>query len=144
MSVVTNTNPTGSQSQPGGMNAVAIIEPVLAKAARTLGIDQVQMRRINAPEGQAPVGPAGANGRRGTVTSAFVKEALNRGAELFDWEGRKARPKERVGSKVQRDRRRRQPLHRRVGRLRRPLRHQARRPARDSVGRLGAMSARIR
>ncbi len=100
MSMVTNTNPTGSQSQPGGMNAVAIIEPVLAKAARQLGIDQVQMRRINAPEGQAPVGPAGANGRRGTVTSAFVKEALNRGAELFDWEGRKARPKERVGSKV--------------------------------------------
>ena len=41
MSVVTNTNPTGSQSQPGGMNAVAIIEPVLAKAARQLGIDQV-------------------------------------------------------------------------------------------------------
>ena len=34
MSMVTNTNPTGSQSQPGGMNAVAIIEPVLAKAAR--------------------------------------------------------------------------------------------------------------
>ena len=100
MSMVTNTNPTGSQSQPGGMNAVAIIEPVLSKAARQLGIDQVQMRRINAPEGQAPVGPAGANGRRGTVTSAFVKEALNRGAELFDWEGRKARPKERVGSKV--------------------------------------------
>jgi len=32
MSVVTNTNPTGSQSQPGGMNAVAILEPILAKA----------------------------------------------------------------------------------------------------------------
>jgi CO/xanthine dehydrogenase Mo-binding subunit len=100
MSVVTNTNPTGSQSQPGGMNAVAIIEPVLSKAARQLGIDQVQMRRINAPAGQAPVGPAAANGRRGTVTSAFVKEALDRGAELFEWQARAARPKERVGSKA--------------------------------------------
>jgi xanthine dehydrogenase molybdenum-binding subunit len=58
------------------------------------------MRRINAPAGQAPVGPAGANGRRGTVTSAFVKEALDRGAELFGWDERKARSKERVGSKV--------------------------------------------
>jgi CO/xanthine dehydrogenase Mo-binding subunit len=100
MSMVTNTNPTGSQSQPGGMNAVAIIEPVLSKAARQLGIDQVEMRRINAPEGQASLGPAGPNGRRGTVTSAFVKEALDRGAELFGWDERKARSKERVGSKV--------------------------------------------
>ena len=100
MSVVTNTNPTGSQSQPGGMNAVAIIEPVLSKAARQLGIDQVEMRRINAPEGKAEVGPAAQNGRRGFVTSAFVKEALNRGSELFEWDARKGQSRQRVGSKV--------------------------------------------
>jgi CO/xanthine dehydrogenase Mo-binding subunit len=100
MSVVTNTNPTGSQSQPGGMNAVAIIEPVLAKAARQLGIDQVEMRRINAPEGKAQMGPAQQNGRRAFVTSAFVKEALNRGSELFRWDERKARSGQRQGSKV--------------------------------------------
>ncbi|HUG91770.1 MAG TPA: molybdopterin cofactor-binding domain-containing protein, partial [Planctomycetaceae bacterium] len=100
MSVVTNTNPTGSQTQPGGMNAVAIIEPVLSKAARLLGIDQVAMRRVNAPEGQAPVGPANQTGIRPTVTSAFVKEALDRGAELFGWEERKGRSRQRQGSKV--------------------------------------------
>ena len=100
MSVVTNTNPTGSQSQPGGMNAVAIIEPVLSKAARLLGIDQVELRRVNAPAGQAPMGPAGQNGRRGTVTSAFMKEALDRGAELFTWDERKLRSRQRQGSKV--------------------------------------------
>ena len=58
------------------------------------------MRRINAPAGQAPLGPAGPNGRRGTVTSAFMKEALDRGAELFEWEQRKARSRERTGSKA--------------------------------------------
>jgi CO/xanthine dehydrogenase Mo-binding subunit len=100
MSVVTNTLPTGSQSQPGGMNAVAIIDPVLSKAARQLGIDQVEMRRINAPAGQAPVGPVAPNGRRGFVTSAFVKEALDRGGELFRWDERKGRSRQRQGSKV--------------------------------------------
>jgi CO/xanthine dehydrogenase Mo-binding subunit len=100
MSVVTNTNPTGSQSQPGGMNAVAIIEPVLSKAARMLGIDQVEMRKVNAPAGQAPLGPAGGNGRRGFVTSAFVKEALDRGRELFKWDERTGRSRQRQGSKV--------------------------------------------
>ena len=100
MSVVTNTIPTGSQSQPGGMNAVAIIEPVLAKAARQLGIDQVAMRRINAPAGQAPIGPANQAGNRAFVTSAFVQEALDRGAQLFRWDERKARSRQRQGSKV--------------------------------------------
>ena len=133
MSMVTNTNPTGSQSQPGGMNAVAIIEPVLAKAARQLGIDQVEMRRINAPAGQAPLGPAGPNGRRGTVTSAFVKEALDRGAELFEWEQRKARSRERTGFEGARHRRRDERVHRRLGRIRRAVRHQARRPDRRSI-----------
>jgi CO/xanthine dehydrogenase Mo-binding subunit len=46
------------------------------------------------------MGPAGANGRRGFVTSAFVKEALDRGAELFRWNERKQRSGQRQGSKV--------------------------------------------
>jgi CO/xanthine dehydrogenase Mo-binding subunit len=100
MSVVTNTNPTGSQSQPGGMNAVAILEPVLAKAARLLGIDQVAMRRVNAPVGKASMGPVAASGKRAHITSAFLKEALDRGAEQFKWDERKARSGKRQGSKV--------------------------------------------
>ncbi len=40
------------------------------------------------------------NGQRGHITSAFVKEALDRGADLFKWEERKARSGKRQGSKV--------------------------------------------
>ena len=37
------------------MQGIALMEPILAKAARKLGIDQVAIRRINCPEGKAPV-----------------------------------------------------------------------------------------
>ena len=50
------------------------------------------------PEGKAFIGPA-VGGKRPYVTSAFVKEALDRGAEQFQWEKRKAQPK-RSGTKA--------------------------------------------
>src|SRR5579871_537612 len=99
LTVLTNTPPRLSQSQPGGFQGIALMEPVLAKASRKLGIDQVALHRLNAPEGKAPIGPPGANGKRNYVTSAYIKEALDRGAEQFDWEKRKAGPK-RIGTKV--------------------------------------------
>src|SRR5204863_3690298 len=71
-----------------------------AKAARKLGIDEVDIHRVNAPEGKAPFGAAAARGRRNYVTSAFVKQALDRGAEIFNWEQKKARSGKRIGSKV--------------------------------------------
>jgi CO/xanthine dehydrogenase Mo-binding subunit len=77
-----------------------MVEPVVAKAARQLGVDQVAIRRLNAPEGKAKWGPANPQGQRGYATSAFVKEALDRGAQLFDWETRKARSGKRTGSTV--------------------------------------------
>ena len=73
------------------------MEPVLAKAARKLGIDQVEIRKINAPAGKAPFGAPAARGQQNYVTSAFVKEALDKGAELFNWEEKKARSGKRVG-----------------------------------------------
>jgi xanthine dehydrogenase molybdenum-binding subunit len=101
ISVLTNTPPRVSQSQPGGMQAVAIVEPLLTKAARQLGIDQVAIRRINAPTGSAPAGPRGPDGKAGiSATSAFPREALDRGAELFNWEQRKQQSGARRGSKV--------------------------------------------
>jgi CO/xanthine dehydrogenase Mo-binding subunit len=100
VSVLTNTPPRGAQRAPGGMQGIGLMEPVISKAARQLGIDQVAIRRINAPEGKAPVGFAGPNGRRPYVTSAFVKEALDKGSELFGWEQRKARSGQRSGSLV--------------------------------------------
>src|SRR3984893_12446543 len=99
--ILTNTPPRSAQSSPGGMQGIAIMEPVIAKAARRLGLDQVAIRRINCPEGKAPVGPVMAsNGKRPYATSAFLKEALDRGAEQFKWNERVARTPKRSGTKV--------------------------------------------
>ena len=101
VSVVTNTPPRSAQRSPGGMQVNAIIEPILSKAARKLGVDQVAMRHINAPAGKAPFGaPDAKTGKQNYVTSAFVREALERGAELFGWEEKKQRSGKRQGTKV--------------------------------------------
>jgi CO/xanthine dehydrogenase Mo-binding subunit len=98
--VLTNTPPRRAQSQPGGFQGIMLMEPVMAKAARQLGIDQVAMRRLNAPAGKAQHGPPGAGGRLPHCTSSFLREALDRGRELFDWETRTARSGRREGTKV--------------------------------------------
>jgi len=90
LTVLTNTPPKTSQRAPGGMQGVGIMEPILAKAARKLGVDQVELRKINAPSGHAPFGPALPTGRQAYVTSAFVREALDKGRDLFKWEEKKA------------------------------------------------------
>ena len=96
--VLTNTPPRGAQSSPGGMQGIVIMETIVSKAARKLGLDQVDIRRMNCPEGKSPVGPV-RNGTRGHCTSAFLKEAFDRGADQFQWKERIARPK-RSGTKV--------------------------------------------
>jgi xanthine dehydrogenase molybdenum-binding subunit len=98
LTVLTNTPPRSAQSSPGGMQGITLMEPLLAKAARKLGIDQVAIRRINAPEGKAKFGPP-VNGKQAYATSAFIKEALDRGAVQFKWDERKALPK-RSGTKA--------------------------------------------
>jgi xanthine dehydrogenase molybdenum-binding subunit len=90
LTVLTNTPPKTSQRAPGGAQGIGIMEPIISKAARKLGLDQVEVRKINAPAGKAPFGPALPNGRQAYVTSAFVKEALDKGREMFKWEERKA------------------------------------------------------
>jgi CO/xanthine dehydrogenase Mo-binding subunit len=100
VNMITNTPPRSQQRSPGPMQANGIVEPVITKAAKQLGIDQVQIRRMNSPEGKALFGPAQPNGQRNHVTGAFVKEALDRGAEVFNWDARKARAGQRQGSKV--------------------------------------------
>jgi len=100
LSVLTNTPPPTSQRAPGGAQMNAIMEPLMAKAAHQLKIDTVALHRINAPSGKAPLGGPGKDGKRSYVTSAFVKEAIDRGAELFGWEERKARSGKRNGAKA--------------------------------------------
>ncbi len=58
VTVLTNTPPRSSQSSPGGMQGIAIMEPVLAKAARKLGVDQVAIRRMNCAGRQSSVRPS--------------------------------------------------------------------------------------
>ena len=136
VSVLTNTPPRTSQRSPGGMQQNAIMEPILAAAARQLGVDSVALHRINAPAGKAPIGPPTKDGTRGYVTSAFVREALDHGAALFRWDERKARSRVRRGAAVRGVGVAVSPVHRRLlHRLRRPAHHPARRQALRAVGR---------
>src|SRR5712664_2598054 len=99
VTVLTNTPPRSAQSAPGGLQGIVIMEPIIAKAARKLGLDQVAIRRVNCPEGKAPFGPE-VKGKRSYATSAFLKEALDRGAEQFKWGERVARTPKRIGTKA--------------------------------------------
>ena len=102
------------------------MEPVIAKAARKLehrsGRDPPDQRA----RGQGAVRPGrAAAASAATPPSAFVKEALDAGAELFNWDERKARSGQRDGIEGARRRRGGQHVRRRLDRLRRPVRHQA-------------------
>jgi CO/xanthine dehydrogenase Mo-binding subunit len=99
VTALTNTPPRSAQSSPGGLQGITITEPIIAKAARKLGVDQVAIRYINCPEGKAPYGPP-VQGKLQHATSAFLKDALQRGAEQFKWQERIARSPKRMGSKV--------------------------------------------
>ncbi len=101
VTVLTNTPPRGAQSSPGGMQGITIMESMLAKAARKLGVDQVAIRRLNAPEGKAKMGaPGGPNHLRAHCTSSFLKEALDKGVEQFKWTERAAKSPQKSGTKV--------------------------------------------
>lgn len=100
VTVLTNTPPRGAQRAPGGMQGNSVMEPVLAKAAKQLNLDQVAIHRINAPEGKASFGAIGRDGKQNRATSAFLKEALDKGADAFNWNQRKARSGQRQGTTV--------------------------------------------
>jgi CO/xanthine dehydrogenase Mo-binding subunit len=101
LSVATNTPPPVSQRAPGGLQSMTMLEPLMSKAARKLGVDQVELRKINAPESGSRFGLTDTKERpRQKVTSAFVREALDKGAELFGWEERKKKSGQRRGNKV--------------------------------------------
>jgi CO/xanthine dehydrogenase Mo-binding subunit len=98
--VYTNTPPRAAQRAPGGEQAVSMLAPLMDKAARQLGIDRTEIIRINAPAGQATFGPPGRTGQQGNVSSAFVREALDKGMAAFNWSERLQRSGQRNGSKV--------------------------------------------
>jgi CO/xanthine dehydrogenase Mo-binding subunit len=100
VAVLTNTPPRSQQRSPGAMQANALMEGVVTKAANKLGLDQLAIRRVNSPEGKAKYGPPAVKGERRYVTLASVKEALDRGGALFNWTERAARAGKRTGSKI--------------------------------------------
>ena len=92
--VLTNTPLRGPQRGPGENQLVPAIEPLIDKAARQLGIDRVQIRKINAPDSSGKIGAD-----QGPVTSAFLKEALDKGAAMFNWEEKKNAPARRTAAR---------------------------------------------
>ncbi|PYR31581.1 MAG: xanthine dehydrogenase family protein molybdopterin-binding subunit [Acidobacteria bacterium] len=98
--VLTNTPPRGPQRGPGGEQSMTLLEPLISKAARQLGIDQIEIRKINAPITGSAFGPPNARGNRAQLTGAFAREALDKGAALFKWDERKQRSGVRRGTKV--------------------------------------------
>jgi CO/xanthine dehydrogenase Mo-binding subunit len=84
-----------AQRGPGYNQMVHIMEPLLDRAARELKIDRLAIRLKNVGGMNAPVGP-----QRTPVSSCYLKEALEKGAQLFNWQERMARNGQRVGSKV--------------------------------------------
>ena len=98
--VYTNTPPRGAQRAPGGEQSMTMLSPIIQKAAKQLGLDQVEVLKINAPAGQATFGAPGRDGRRSNVSSAFAREAIDKGAELFNWRERVQRSGRRNGSTV--------------------------------------------
>jgi len=98
--IYTNTPPRGAQRAPGGEQSMTMLSPIIQKAAKQLGLDQVEVLKINAPQGQAVFGPPGRNGQQSNVSSAFAREAIDKGAELFNWRERVSRSGQRNGSRV--------------------------------------------
>ncbi len=93
--VFTNTPPCSAMRGPGQNQAAAAIEPILDKAARQLGLDRVAIRRVNAPENGAAFGPKGE-----TMTSAYLKDALDQGARTFGWDERIKRSGRRQDGRI--------------------------------------------
>ncbi len=101
INVLTNTPPRGAQRAPGGMQGNSLMAPIMAKAAAKLGISQMAIHRINAPEeGKPDFGGPNARGQRNHATSCFLRQAIDKGAELFNYEARIAENGRRDGSKV--------------------------------------------
>jgi CO/xanthine dehydrogenase Mo-binding subunit len=93
--VLTNTPPRSAQRGPGHNQTVSAVEPLIDKAARELGLSQLEIRQVNAPPRDALVG-----GNQAPVTSCYLREALAKAVTDFNWEARAARSGERNGSKV--------------------------------------------
>jgi xanthine dehydrogenase molybdenum-binding subunit len=94
ISVLTNTPPRYPQRGPGPNQIAAAVEPFIDKAARKLGVDRVAIRRLNAPGQDGKFGA-----KQEPITSSYLPEALDKGAQRFNWAKKQALSGQRKGSK---------------------------------------------
>lgn len=92
--VLTNTTPRGAQRGPGQNQIAAVMAPLMDRAARELKIDRLEIRKINAVNNDTTV-----YAEQRPVTSAYMKEALEKGADMFDWDTKSGKSR-RKGNKV--------------------------------------------
>ncbi len=90
-----NTPTRSAQRGPGENQIACALEPLMDRAARDLKIDRLALRKINAPKPDSKVGKD-----RRPHTSAYLVDALEKGAARFNWDERKARSGQRNGTKV--------------------------------------------
>ncbi len=110
VTAITNTPPRRAQSQPGGMQGIVLMEPVIAKAARQLG---------------GEVRPGG-RARQPDVLDQLLRQGSARQGRADVQVGR-AQGAQRRARRLEgaRQRRRDQRVQRGLDRLRRPVHHQA-------------------
>jgi CO/xanthine dehydrogenase Mo-binding subunit len=100
VAMLANTPPKAAQRGPGGAQIIGMLEPLHDAAIREMSeqgmnVDRLQARLLNAPTADVEFGP-----RNTSLTSVFAREALQAGAEAFDWAGKQALSGRQVGSKV--------------------------------------------
>ncbi|HVS63937.1 MAG TPA: xanthine dehydrogenase family protein molybdopterin-binding subunit [Thermoanaerobaculia bacterium] len=96
VSILTNTPPRAPQRAPGGAPISAMLEPIMDRAAKQLGLDRIAIRKLNAPREGAKFG--GDLSRN--VTTAYTHEAMDQLAALVDWADADRRGGTRSGSKA--------------------------------------------
>ena len=94
--VLTNTPPRGPQRGPGENQTAMAFEPMIDEGARQLGIDRLEIRRVNAPDNDGFEG----HDAKGKLTSAYLKDALSKGGDIFKWDEKKKLSGKRNGNKV--------------------------------------------
>ena len=95
VAVFTNTPKRWPMRGPGENQLALGITPLLDQAARELGIDPLELRKVNTPSEGDPVGA-----NQTPLTSAFLEEAYDQAAEEIGYEELKERNGTREGSKV--------------------------------------------
>jgi xanthine dehydrogenase molybdenum-binding subunit len=95
ITVITNTPTRAAQRAPGGVQITAMLEPLIDKAAKELNVDRIAIRKLNAPDKDTKYGS-----NQHAVTSAYVREAFDKGAELVKWDEWKQQGGKNDGTKV--------------------------------------------